>query len=194
MFAAAVDAATIREVALLPFQYDPTYGRFDYEPADIVRAGPELEPLDPLAELSPVRPRWAGRCQRVLALASLSDPVLVARTVHNHLIIALDGATAAVAERLNPGVRRPPLVELSAAVPSDAFGVPFEALLGAYDVCGPVGSLPALRQAALLGRLLELQAPAGPHRGRPLLEHVLFSVAPPDALAPEAEGSSDAQH
>ena len=117
VFAAAVEGAEVLEVALLQFQYDPVHARLDYEPGDIVRAGPELEPLDPLAELAAVRPTWAGRCERVLTFASLSDPVLCARTVHNHLVIALDGATAAAAVKLNPGLRRPPLVALSAAVP-----------------------------------------------------------------------------
>ena len=165
VFAAAVEEE-VREVVLVPFQFDACYGRFAYEPGDVVRAGPELEPLDAFAELGAVRPSWAGRCERVLTVSSLVDPVLSARTVHNHLVIALDTKTAAAAERLNPGICRPPLVDLSAAVRwSQSFGAPLEALLRAHGVCGPTGSLPALRQAALVAGAAQAAGASRPAPG-----------------------------
>ena len=107
------------------------------------------------------------------------------------MVVTLDGATAAAAETLNPGLRRPPLVDMSAAVPwCEAFGAPLQKLLRAHGVGG--ARLPALRQAALVARMLELQTPAGPYAGRPLFEHILITMAPPDALA--AEGYSDGPH
>ena len=193
VFGAALEGTAVREVVLLPFQYDPCYGRFEYEPGDIVRAGAALDPLDPFVELAAVRPGWAGRCERALTMDSLADPLLGCRMTHNHMVVAFDDAAAAAAERLNPDLRRPPLVDLSAAVCwADAFGAPPEALLRERGARGPVASLSPLRQSALVARLLELTAPAGPHEGRPVLEHVLFSLTPPDAGATREPG--DAAH
>ena len=193
VFGAAVEGEVVCEVALLPFQYDPCYGRFEYEPANIVRAGAALEPVDPLVELAAMRTAWDGRRERVLLVDSLADPLLGARTAHNHMVVALDGAAAAAAEQLNPRLRRPPLVDLSAAVGwTEAFGAPLEEMVRARGAPGPARCLPPLRQAAFVAHLLELQAPAGPHEGRPVLEHVLLAMTPPEALT--TEGPRDACH
>lgn len=193
VFAAAVDGPEVREVALLPFQYDPWHAGFEYEPGDIVRAGAALAPLDPFVELAALRPAWAGRFERVLSVASLSDPVLRVRTAHNHMVIAVDGVSATAAERLNPGLGRPPLVELSAAVRwRDAFGAPLDELLRTHGAGGPLASLSPLRQAALGAGLLELRAPAGPRQGCPVLDHILLGMTPPDALT--TDGPCDAPH
>ena len=194
VFAAALVGSQVLEVVLLPFQYAPWHGRFEFEPADIVRAGAWLAPLDPLVELAAVRAAWDRRRERVLIVDSLDDPVLRIRTVHNHMIVALDGASAAAAEQLNPGIRRPPLVDLSTAVDwAEAFGAPLEALVRARVAPEPARCLPPLRQAALVARLLELHAPHGPRQGRHVLEHVLCNLAPPpEVLA--TEGSRDAPH
>ena len=45
---------------------------------------------------------WEGRRERVLIVDSLADPLFGTRTAHNHMVVALDGPSAAVAERLNP--------------------------------------------------------------------------------------------
>ena len=58
VFAAALEGSQVLEVVLLPFQYAPWHGRFEFEPADIVRAGASLAPLDPLVELAAVRTAW----------------------------------------------------------------------------------------------------------------------------------------
>ena len=152
-----------------------------------MRAGAGLEPLDAFDELAAVRPAWAGRCERVLVVDSLADPLLRCRTVHNHMVIALDAACAAAAVTLNPGLRRPPLVDLSAAVPwVEVFGAPLDELLRAHGAGGPAACLSPLRQSALMARLLERTVPAGPHAGGPVLECVLFGMTPPDALATQA--------
>ena len=194
VFGAALEGTAVREVALLPFQYDPCYDRFEYEPGDIVRAGAALTPLDPLVELAAVRPGWTGRSERVLTVDSLADPLLRCRTTHNHMIVALDATCAAAAERLNPGLRRPPLVDLSASVPwCDTFGAPLDALLRAHGAGGPPANLSPLRQSALVAVLLELTVPAGPHEGCPVLAQVLFSMTSPHAGATE-EARGDAAH
>lgn len=184
VFAAAVRDGV--ELALLPFQYDPWHAQFDYEPANIVRAGPALAPVDPFVELAAIRSAWDGRLERLLLVDSLGDPLLSLRILHNHMVVAFDGAVAAAAEALVPGLRRPPLVDLTSAVDwTEAFGAPLEEFIRARGAPEPAGCLPPLRQAALVARLLELEAPAGPHRGRPVFEHVLLSVAPPEAAATE---------
>ena len=193
VFGAALEGTAVREVALLPFQFDPCYGRFEYEPADIVRAGAALAPLDPLVELAAMRSAWAGRRERVLTIDSLTDPLLRCRMTHNHMLIAVDATCAAAAERLTPGLRRPPLVDLSAAVPwCDVFGAPLEKLLREPGAGGPPACLSPLRQSARVARLLGLTVPTGPHEGGLVLEHVLFSLTPPDAGATQAPG--DATH
>ena len=191
VFAAALEGSQVLEVVLLPFQYAPWHGRFEFEPSDIVRAGSSLAPLDPLVELAAARTAWEGLRERVLIVDSLDDPVLWIRTVHNHMVVALDGASAAAAEQLNPDLRRPPLVDLSTAVDwAEAFGAPLEALVRARGAPEPAGCLPPLRQAAFVARLLELHAPHGPRQGRPVYEHVLCNLAPPpEVLA--TEGSCD---
>ena len=193
VFGAVVAETVVREVALLPFQYDAWYARFEWEPGDIVRAGEVLEPLDPLGELAAVRPAWAGPCERVLLLDSLADPLLGTRTVRSHLVVALDGVSAAAAAELNPTLRRPPLVDLGAAVPwAETFGAPFEELVRAHGRGVDGGSVSALRQCAIAARLLELPAPAGRHEGATALEHVLFGISVPGAGTSEPPG--DAPH
>ena len=193
VFGAVVAETVVREVALLPFQYDAWYGRFEYEPGDVVRAGEVLAPLDPLGELAAVRPVWAGRCERVLLVDSLADPLLGTRTVRNHLVVAFDGVSAAAAAELNPTLRRPPLVDLGAAVPwAPAFGAPLEELVRAHVPGVDVGCGSALRQCAVAARLLELPAPAGPHPGATALEHILFGLSVPGAVT--TEPPCDAPH
>ena len=194
VFGAVVAGTVVREVALLPFQYDAWYGRLEWEPGDVVRASEGLAPLDPLGELEAVRPAWAGRRrERVLLVDSLADPLLGTRTVRNHLVVALDGVSAGAAAELNPALRRPPLVDLGAAVPwAAAFGAPLEELVRAHVPGVDGGSLPALRQCAVAARLLETPAPAGPHEGATALEHVLFGFSVPGALSTQPPG--DAPH
>ena len=68
---------------------------------------------------------------------------------------------------------------------ADAFGaplLPLEAFLHAHGLDGAVGCADAclgsaLRQCALLARLLELRASAGPRDGCTAFEHFLFGYA-----------------
>lgn len=79
-----------------------------------------------------------------------------------------------------------------APVTASRAAVMFSALMvRARGAPGPTRCLRPLRRAAFVA-LLELQAPAGPHEGRSVLEHVLLAMAPPYALPTEAP--CDAPH
>ena len=188
---AVVEESRVRELALLPFQYDPWYDRFEYEPGDLVCAGPVLEPVHPLAELGGIRPVWAGRRERVLILDSLADPLLRLRLERNHLILALDAATADVASELSPTLRRPPLVDLSAVVCWDEFGGSLGELLRANAPDRAVCFTSALHQCACVARLLQIPALSGDYAGCDLFDHVLLrAVVPVAAAVKEASGAS----
>ena len=183
---AVVEDETPREVALLAFRYDPWHGRFEWEPRHIVHAGDVAEPLDPFAELGAMGDAWSGRDVRVLALASFDDALPAARMERSHVVVALHRPSVVATTRLCPSVPLPGLIDLAAQVPwADAFGaplLPLEAFLHAHDLGGAVGSADAcfgsaLRQCALIARLLELRASAGPHEGCTAFEHFLFGNA-----------------
>ena len=184
---AAVEGTRVREVALVPFQYDAAFGRFECEPADIVRAGDAPEPLDAFVELAAARPVWDHRRERVLTVGALCDPLLGARILRNHLVLVLDGVSAGVAERLCPTLRRPPLVDLSAAVPwAGAFGAPLQALLCANAPGAVVRFTSALHQCACVLRLLDVPALGGAHRGSTVFDHVLFGLVTSESVPAEA--------
>ena len=198
---AVAEGATPREVALLAFSYDPWAARFEWEPGHIVHAGDVPEPIDPFAELGAMRDAWSEHDVRVLTLASFDDPLLAARISRNHVVVALDRLCVVVTARLCPSLPLPPLVDLNAQVPwVDAFGAPLlpldeflrvqglDGVLGPADAC--LGS--ALRQCAVVARLLELPAPAGPRDGCTVFEHFLFGYAASAGVS--IRDSSDEAH
>ena len=119
-------------------------------------------------------------------MASFHDALLAARMERSHVVIALHRRSVAVTTLLCPSAPPPGLVDLAAQVPwSAGFGaplLPLEAFLHAHGLDGAVGSADAcfgsaLRQCALLARLLELRASAGPRDGCTAFEHFLFGNA-----------------
>lgn len=191
IFGSVVSDSRILEAAVLQFQFDPWYGRFAYEPGDVVRAGALRTTADPLAELVAIRSLWEGRDERVLHLAAVGDPLLRLRIAHNHMVIALDAAAADAASQLCPSLRRPPLVDLSAAVPWDWFGAPLDELLRANAPDGEVRFSSALRQCACVARLLEVPALEGEYLGTDVFNHVLLrAIVPAAAALKEACGGS----
>ena len=192
------DGAVPREAALLPFRYDPWHGRFEWEPRHIVRAGDVPGPIDPFAELGAMRDAWSEHDVRVLTLASFDDALLAARMERSHVVVALHRRSVVVTTLLCPSVPLPALVDLAAQVPwADAFGaplLPLEAFIRAHRLDGAVGSADAcfgsaLRQCALLARLLELRATAGPRDGCTAFEHFLFGNA--QSAGPSIQEPSD---
>ena len=195
------DGAVPREAALLPFRYDPWHGRFEWEPRHIVRAGDVPGPPDPFAELGAMRDAWSEHDVRVLTLASFDDPLLAARLSRTHVIVALHRLSVGITVGLCPSVPLPPLVDLNAQVPWKDFGaplLPLDPFLHAQGLDGAVGSADAcfgsaLRQCALIARLLELRAIAGSDReGCSVFEHWLFAYAGTAGLS--IEGACDEEH
>ena len=195
---AVVEDDTPREVALLAFSYDPWAARFEWEPGHIVHAGDVPEPIDPFAELGAMRDAWSEHDVRVLTLASFDDALLAARMERSHVVVALHRRSVVATTLLCPSVPLPALVDLAADVPwSAGFGaplLPLEAFIRAHRLDGAVGSADAcfgsaLRQCALLARLLELRATAGPHDGCTAFEHFLFANA--QSAGPSIQEPSD---
>lgn len=162
---------TVCEIALLPFSYER--GGFSWELHDVVRAGDPPARLRAPAELAAVCDVAGEPDVRVLSLASCRDPLVSARLGCNTLLVALRPLEAGLAGELFPAVAAPPsfpalrVVDLEESVPWEgAFGRPLRPLddflraeglrcvVGSEEAC----SHSALRQAALIARLLELAA------------------------------------
>ena len=183
---AVLEGASAREVAVLPFQFVVRRGRIEWEPRHIVRVGAGFDPVDPWVELGAMRVAWTGRYLRILNLALISDPLLSVRLSTSDFVIGLDPACVAVIRHLFPSATQRPLADLSVDVPwRDAFGVallPLHAFLRAYGLDYVVGTraacaASALRQCALVARLLELRATAANDGGRTAFELLLRSHA-----------------
>ena len=170
------DGAVPSEVAVLPFRHDPGRSRLRFEPHLLVRAGSALAPLDPPAELGALRALCPGDSMRVVTLDSLDDPLLSASLSRSHVHVCLHAAVAAALPPLFPVLPALPMapqpraVRLDADVPwADAFGtplLPLGQLLRALDLEAEVGLADAcegsaLRQCALVARLLHLSTAAG---------------------------------
>ena len=190
--------ASAREVALLPFQFVVRRGRIEWEPRHIVRVGAGFDPVDPWVELGAMRVAWAGRYLRLLNLASFSDPLLSVRLCTSDFLIGLDPACVEVIRRLFPLATQRPLADLSADVPwRDAVGVallPLHAFPRAHGLDYAVGTraacaASALRQCALVARLLELRPIAANDGGRTDFELLLRSHA--RRFEPSLRGDSD---
>ena len=157
-----------------------------------MHAGDVPGPPDPFAELGAMRDAWSGHSVRVLTMASFDDPLLAARLSRTHVVVALHRLSVVDTIGLCSSVPLPPLVDLAAQVPwADAFGaplLPLEAFLHAHGFDGAVGCADAcfgsaLRQCALIARLLELRATAGSRDGCTAFEHFLFGYAETAALS-----------
>ena len=159
------------ELALMPFTYDGSRGAFAWELHHLVRAGDSRAGLRALVELAAVCDAPSAPDVRVQSLASCRDPLVSARLACNRVVVALTRRGVVLAGELFPSVDSPPsfappwLVDLEEAVPwAGGFGYPLFPLddfLRAEGLDGVVGSAEdcdqsALRQAALVARLLEL--------------------------------------
>ena len=176
----------LREIALLPFLFVVPPRRLVWEPRYIVRAGPELLPVDPWVELESLHRDWDGYNVRVLCVRSVADPTVHRKLAGRDLVIGLDEPSVRIAAQLCRDIPPAALVSLGDAVPwRDAYGTPLEPLapflhatalevvVGCADRCDSS----ALRQCALIARLLALPAESGPDAGRPAFEILLRAHA-----------------
>ena len=187
---------TVCELALLPFSYER--GGFSWEFHDVVRAGDPPARLRAPAELAAVCDVVGEPDVRVVSLASCRDPIVSARLGCNGLLVALRPLEAGLAGELFPAVAAPAsfpalrVVDLESIPWAGAFGralFPLDDFLRAEGLSRVVGSEEAcrhsaLRQAALVARLLELAA------GGNLFERWLLAGRRP-APDDSSDGSSD---
>ena len=115
-----------------------------------------------------------------------SDPLLRGGLTDRDLVIALDAASVRVAAEFCPSAKPPALVNLAAELPwRQAYGaelLPLAPFLRAHALDVDVGLAgafrgSALRQCALLARLLALPATTGPDAGRTAFELLLLAHA-----------------
>ena len=123
---------------------------------------------------------------RVLCVHSLHDPLVVGGLADRELVIGLDHSSVRLAGSLCAGAQPPSLVSLRAEVGwQDAYGsplLPLPAFLATHlpdvEAGSPgTGRPSALRQCALLARLLALPATTGRDRGRTAFELLLLAHA-----------------
>ena len=182
----AVGAATgegdLSEVALLPFIFVVATRRLVWEPRFIVRAGFSLPPVDPWVEIAPMHHGWKEHAVRVLCVPTLYDPRIVGGLAAAELIIGLDASAVGFAGSLCADAQPPSLVDLSLEVSwPDAYGAPLLPLpdflaahLPGVEAVSPGTRRPsALRQCALLARLLGLPATTGRDVGLTAFELLL---------------------
>ena len=134
-----------------------------------------------------MRHAWSAFNVRVLCVPSSENPLLRGGLTDRDLVLGLDEAAVGVAAELCPGARPPALVSLSAELPwRDAYGsplLPLTSFLRAHAVDVHVGAAggaiapSALRQCALVARLLVLPATTGRDAGRTAFELLLLAHA-----------------
>ena len=176
----------LHEVALLPFLFVVPPARVVWEPRYLLRAGSAIHPVDPWVELAAMRDEWRDFNVRTLCIPSSTNPLVCEGLVDRDLVIALDAPAARVASDLCPTLRPPALVSLGAELPwTQAYGTPLLPLppfLRAHAPDVDVGLAEALRgsalrQCALIARLLALRATTGPDTGRSVFELLLVAHA-----------------
>ena len=142
---------------------------------------------------------WSDQHVRVLCLPWFTDPLLRAALTGRKFVIGLDETPLRFVRSLCPSAVPPALVSLSAEIPwQEAFGLPLlplESFLRAHGLDGVVGSADAcrgsaLRQCALIARLLELRATTGRDVGRTVFDLLLLAHA--SRFAESFRESSDA--
>ena len=176
----------LHEVALLPFLFTVPPARIVWEPRYIVRAGSASHPVDPWVELAAMRDEWRDCSVRTLCIPAPTNPLVCEGMVDRDLAIVLDAPAVRVAADLCPTLRPPALVNLGAELPwRQAYGadlVPLAPFLRAHALDVDVGLVEAfrgsaLRQCALLARLLALPATSGRDVGRTAFELLLLAHA-----------------
>ena len=187
------------EVALLPFLFVVPSARIVWGPRYIVRAGSASHPIDPWVELRAMRDEWKDCNVRALCIPESTTPLVCERLVDRALVICLDAPAVRVASDLCPSAKPPALVNFAAELPwREAYGadlVPLAPFLRAHALDVDVdlaeafrGS--ALRQCALIARLLALRATSGRDVGRTAFELLLLTHA--SRFAESFRESSDA--
>ena len=176
----------VHEVGLLPFLFVVPPARIVWEPRYIVRAGSASYPVDPWVELRAMRDEWKDCNVRALCIPASTDPLVREGIVDRDFVIALDAPSVRVASELSPSAKPPALVNLGAELPwRQAYGadlLPLAPFLRAHALDVDVGLAEAfggsaLRQCALIARLLALPATTGPDAGRPAFELLLLAHA-----------------
>ena len=174
------------EVALLPFLFVVPLARIVWEPRYIVRAGSASHPVDPWVELGAMREEWRDCNVRTLCIPASTNPLVCEGIVDRALVICLDAPAVRVASDLCPSAKPPALVNLGAELPwRQAYGnplLPLAPFLRAHAPDVDVGLAEAfrgsaLRQCALVARLLALPATTGPDSGRTVFELLLLAHA-----------------
>ena len=170
----------------MPFLFVVPPARVVWEMRYIVRAGLSPHPVDPWVELDAMRCDWSKSNVRVLCVPSSANPLLCGGLTDRDLVIALDAVSVRVASHLCPNLRPPALVNVAAELPwRQAYGadlLPLAAFLRAHALDVDVGLAEAfhgsaLRQCALVARLLALRATTGPNTGRTAFELLLVAHA-----------------
>ena len=93
--APAVSDGVVREIGLLPFIFvAPEPDRIAWEARDLLRAGPNLEPLDPWDALEPMRTTFEGHQVRLTELDHVGAPEVRA-ALDLDLVVVLDAASDA---------------------------------------------------------------------------------------------------
>lgn len=178
----------LHEVALVPFLFIVPPRRLVWETRFIVRAGVSPHPVDPWVELDAMRTEWQDSNVRVLCVPSSANPLLRGGLTDRDLVVVLDAASVRVASDLCPSAKPPALVSLADELAwRQAYGTPLLPLAPflrahALDVdvgLGLAGAFrgSALRQCALLARLLALPATSGRDVGRTAFELLLLAHA-----------------
>ena len=184
--AITADDSVLSEVALLPFLFVVPPARLVWDTRYILRAGSALYPVDPWVELRAMRDEWKDCNVRALCIPASTNPLVREAIVDRDFVIALDECSLRVALDLSPSAKPPAFVNLGAELPwSQAYGadlVPLAPFLRAHALDVDVGlaeafGSSALRQCALLARLLALRATTGPDTGRTAFELLLQAHA-----------------
>ena len=173
----------VHEVGLLPFQFSVPTSRIVWEPRFTVRAGPVFDLVNPWVELEAMAGAWREHHVRVMCVPWFTDPLLRSGLTGRKFVIGLNEVSLRVVGNICPNAIQPALVSLSAEIPwQDGYGVPLLPLdpflrahaldeVGSADACR--GS--ALRQCALIARLLELRATTGRDAGRTAFDLLLLA-------------------
>ena len=193
---AALEAGRLAELALLPFRFVAAEARIAWEPRFLLRAGPDLAPLDRFRELTPMRGPWSQHLLRVDEHRRLDAPALRARLSGAALVVGLDRA-ALDAVRTHCRAPSPAaLAPLADQVPwRSMFGHPLQPFAAfvrhfALDFEDPchAAAPSVLRTAALLAATLELPALAGPAPARTAFDHLLDAHRARLAASPPPRG------
>lgn len=152
LLAAPVQRECGLELGVLPFIFVAPEARVAWEPRFLLRAGPELEPLDPWTELALMRPALEDHQVRLTEVADLAAPEV--RTAFDvDLIVVLDEAASLALDRASVPTEALRVV-LDADLPWEAlYGAPLPSLLHSW--AGGVAESSVLRTCALLGLALE---------------------------------------